>query len=238
LRDPRKSLKIAAMCDHLLVSTAHLGQALAASGTPATVLPTPVDTDRFRPRSASAAPTAGGDTPPRIGWIGNGGNLAYLPAVVPALADVARSHGAVLHVVSDQRFGAAGLVVDNEPWSLSGEPAALARMTIGIMPLPDTPYARGKAGYKILVYWAAGLPVIASPVGANADLIDDGVDGFLATSIDAWRTHLRTLLDDPGLRVRMGAAGRRKVEAHYTYDVVTPQLVDVLRGLRAGRNDD
>jgi len=87
------------------------------------------------------------------------------------------------------------------------------------MPLADNPYTRAKAGYKILQYWAAGLPVVASPVGFNRDLIREGVDGLLATTREEWRAALLRLLGDPALRERLGAAGRQRVREAFSLEV-------------------
>ena len=102
-------------------------------------------------------------------------------------------------------------------------------MDIGIMPLTDTPWARGKCGYKLIQYMACGIPVIASPVGVNAELVEHGVNGFLASSDAEWAETLQTLLHDPDLRARMGEAGRRKVEREYSLQVWGPRVAHMLR---------
>lgn len=84
------------------------------------------------------------------------------------------------------------------------------------MPLFDTPWERGKCGYKLIQYMACGVPVIASPIGVNQEIVAHGVNGFLAGSPDEWKHALATLMADPGLRTRMGAAGRCKAEAEYS----------------------
>jgi len=101
-------------------------------------------------------------------------------------------------------------------------------MAIGVMPLPDTPWTRGKCGYKLIQYMACGLPVIASPVGVNAEIVEHGVNGFLAETDAEWREALVTLLRDPDLRSRMGAAGRQKVEKQYSIQVWGPRVAGML----------
>jgi glycosyltransferase involved in cell wall biosynthesis len=110
----------------------------------------------------------------------------------------------------------------------------IARMDIGIMPLRDGPWERGKCGYKIIQYMACGLPVVASAVGANVDIVRHGEDGFLATDAVAWRDSLEQLIESPSLRMRMGRAGRARVESEYSLAVQAPRLANVLRdaGLR------
>lgn len=97
------------------------------------------------------------------------------------------------------------------------------------MPLTDTPWARGKCGYKLIQYMACGLPVIASPVGVNTEIVEHGVNGFLASTEAEWIEALRTLLSDAALRARMGEAGRRKVERDYSLQVWGPRVAQILR---------
>jgi hypothetical protein len=119
-------------------------------------------------------------------------------------------------------------------WSEDSEVAMIQSMDIGIMPLTDSPWARGKCGYKLIQYMACGLPVVASPVGVNADIVEHGVNGFLATTEDEWRQALTTLLRDPDLRRRMGAAGRRKVETDYSLQVWGPRVAAIFHEIAGG----
>lgn len=119
-------------------------------------------------------------------------------------------------------------LLDNLPWAEESEVARIHEMDIGIIPLTDTPWARGKCGYKLIQYMACGIPVIASPVGVNAEIVDHGVNGFLASSDVEWAEALQTLLRDPALRIRMGEAGRRKVERDYSLQVWGPRVAELL----------
>ena len=106
---------------------------------------------------------------------------------------------------------------------------AIQTMDIGVMPLPDTAWARGKCGYKLIQYMACGLPVVASPVGVNKEIVEHGVNGFIAESDEEWRSAIETLLSDADLRRRMGAAGRKKVEDSYSLQVWGPRVAQMLR---------
>ncbi|WEN42119.1 hypothetical protein CKCBHOJB_01704 [Thauera sp. GDN1] len=101
---------------------------------------------------------------------------------------------------------------------------------VGIMPLPDEPWARGKCGFKLIQYMACGLPVVASPVGVNAEIVEDGANGFLARDAGEWVVALVRLKGDAGLGGRLGKAGRKKVEARYCVQVTGAQVVAVVRG--------
>ena len=117
-----------------------------------------------------------------------------------------------------------GLSMASEVWSEQTEVESIKKLDIGVMPLRDGPFERGKCGYKLIQYMACGLPVVASPVGVNTTLVEHGVNGFLATSLGEWESALRTLATDPALRHRMGQAGRVKVERDYSLQVAAPKL--------------
>jgi hypothetical protein len=122
------------------------------------------------------------------------------------------------------------------PWSEAEEVAAISACDIGIMPLADGVFERGKCGYKLIQYMACGLPVVASAVGANREIVRHGIDGFLAETEEEWRDALRTLAADPALRARMGAAGRRRVEEAYSLQVAGPRMADILRAAATRSN--
>ena len=113
------------------------------------------------------------------------------------------------------------------PWSEASEISSLQTLDVGVMPLTDGLFERGKCGYKLIQYMACGLPVVASPVGVNKELVKHGVNGFLADSTEDWMQALKTLCNDPALRERMGAAGRRLVEEHYSLEGCAPKFADL-----------
>jgi glycosyltransferase involved in cell wall biosynthesis len=144
--------------------------------------------------------------PVTVGWIGHSGNFRYFDVCGDALGDVR------LKVVADQP---PPVSAEFKVWRLEDETADVRSFHIGIMPLADTPWARAKCGYKILLYWAHGRPVVASPVGVNAELVTPE-RGLLARTPEEWRDALRRLCADALLRRRMGAAGREFVAANFS----------------------
>jgi glycosyltransferase involved in cell wall biosynthesis len=187
------------------------------------ILPTAVDTARFAP---GAAPPARG---PALGWVGYAGNLRYLEAIAEPLREVARRHaGLRLIVVADRPPAIDGLEVEYRRWSLEREVADFGGIAVGLMPLPDDPWTRGKCAFKALQYMALGIPAVASPVGANREAIETGVSGFLPRDAREWVDALDALLSDALLAARVAAAGRRVVEEKYSLDVVSPRLVAIL----------
>ncbi|WP_374440551.1 glycosyltransferase family 4 protein [Stella sp.] len=198
--------------------------ARAAGATRVEIVPTVVDTEAVRPQ----APAPG--RPPTIGWIGTPANLRYLDPVRPALAAACRETGARLLLVGAGGAAAlGGLPGEVRPWDEAREAADLADMDIGIMPLPDTPFERGKCGYKLIQYMAAGRPAVASPVGVNGTIVAEGRTGFLPATPEAWSETLLALARDPDLRRRMGAAGRERAAVHYSLAAWAPHQVRILR---------
>jgi len=193
------------------------------------VLPTVVDTDRYCPAGNR------GERPLTIGWIGSPSTWHYVKPLLPLLADLARERRVRFLAVGAGAAAAAdgfdGMAL--EPWSEAGEIASVQAMDIGIMPLPDAPWARGKCGYKLIQYMACGLPVVASPVGVNTQIVADG-PGFLASDLEQWRRALDRLIDDSELRRRMGEAGRARAVEDYSLKAHAPRLVEIMRRAAGG----
>ena len=165
----------------------------------------------------------------RIGWIGSPITAPYLDLIRPALQDVIQQTGARLVLIgAGQIDPLPGVPNEIHSWSLDREVGDIQSMEIGIMPLPDLPFERGKCGYKLIQYMACGLPVVASPVGVNAQIVDHEKTGFLASSTQEWKDALLRLYDDAALRQKMGKAGRKKVEEKYSLQVAAPRLLEIL----------
>ena len=188
------------------------------------VLPTTVDAERFVPRGPRAA---GG--PVVIGWMGSETTLPHLMLAAEPLRELAARRPFVLHVVSTRDVSIPGVEVRSTRWSAEREIADLQSFDVGIMPLPDDPWTRGKCGAKLLLYMAVGVAGVTSPVGVNADIVDDGVNGFLALNDADWVGKLSALIDSPALRAAMGGAARTTVEARFSGQAVAPRLLEVLR---------
>jgi glycosyltransferase involved in cell wall biosynthesis len=172
------------------------------------ILPTGLDVGRYRLPGRDPS-----DGLVRLVWIGGRSTLRHLREIGPALDQLARRFpNVVLRIICNDFVDLAVMKVEKQPWSEQTEAADLAASDIGLAPLPDNPFTRGKCGFKILQYQAAGLPVVASPVGVNAQYVRDGVTGFLTQDAAQWVDRLRALIEDPELRAALGRAGRREVE--------------------------
>lgn len=203
-----------------------------ATGAPLrpVVVPTVVDTDCY-PEHHSAEPGA-----VTLGWIGSRSTLRYLEAIGPVLNEIGRTRpGVRLKVVCDRFPEFTGLPVVRVPWSEETEAAELASCDIGLMPLSDDLWSRGKCGLKILQYHAAGIPCVASPVGVNRELINDGATGALATTIDEWVSKLEAMINDATARLSMGRAGRAQVVERWSLAAWQPRLFELLCGVAESR---
>lgn len=163
-----------------------------------------------------------------IGWIGHSVNHPYLAALGEVLKDVGRRFPLRLLVVSDRDFVMPDVKVENRRWSAASEIEDILRMDIGIMPMPDDPWTRGKCGFKAIQYMAAGIPVVCAAVGANHEIVRDGIDGFGANTPLQWRERLAELCSSVELRQQMGMAARQRAQSSYSIDAVYPQWRSIL----------
>jgi glycosyltransferase involved in cell wall biosynthesis len=163
-----------------------------------------------------------------VGWIGSPFTVKYLDVVLPALEALASEFPLKLRVIGAQ-FASSGLAIDCRPWSEASEVSEIQDFDIGIMPLRDSPWERGKCGYKLIQYMACGKPVIASPVGVNQELVSDGVNGYLASTVDDWVNAFRALIANPHSQLLMGAKGRTLVEQRYCLQATAPRLARLFR---------
>lgn len=212
-------------------------RARAAGARRVELLPSVIDLSRYRQkdhRSANAGFT--------IGWIGSPYSTRYLPSLEPVLRQLGDVPGLSLINVGGKAWQPPGIAVDNRPWTEDTEVQDMLHFDVGVMPLPDEPWERGKCAFKLIQYMGCALPVVASPVSANAEIVEHGRTGFLATTTREWSDALRTLAADPELRARMGTAGLERCRSHYSLSVVAPRLtalfgevIELARRENAGR---
>jgi glycosyltransferase involved in cell wall biosynthesis len=197
-------------------------RARAAGAKWVEILPSVVDADLCVPAPARVS----GFT---VGWIGSPVTAPYLEVARPALETLINGGQAGVSLIgAGNAIKWDNLPVNILPWREETEIQDIQGFDVGIMPLVDEPFERGKCGYKLIQYMACGLPVIASPVGVNRQIVEHGVTGFLAESQDEWRQALVTLRDNPDRRREMGLAGRRKMELEYSLQATAPKLASLL----------
>ena len=190
------------------------------------LLPTVVDLNRYsRPDRLAVRPEGSNLT---IGWIGSPTTAKYLQGIAGALRDLQKRHNVRVLLIGAGDVALNGVATEVRPWSEEREIADLHDMDIGVMPLVDTPWERGKCGYKLIQYMACGTPVVASPVGVNIDIVTPGLNGYLAETEADWVETLEALILDGGRRGEMGRAGRQLVEKGYSLQAVVPRLSQLL----------
>ena len=200
------------------------------------VLSTVIDLARYPVQSKEHGAMQAPDTPFKIVWIGTPGNVHYLDLLREPLQALAAQHSFVLRVIGAAAFSVPGVRVEVLPWSEATEVEVISACDIGVMPLQDSPWERGKCGYKLIQYMACGLPVVASGVGVNSKIVCVGENGFLANTADEWLAALGQLLGNATLRRQMGVAGRQRVEDEFCIQKTGPRLAQLLRAVGQGSN--
>jgi glycosyltransferase involved in cell wall biosynthesis len=190
----------------------------------------PIDTNRYQPAARRPADEV------VLGWIGSPSTTGYLKTIEPALRALAERRRIALHLIGSAHVEIPGVTVRLFPWSLDREVADLGTFDVGLMPLSDDQWSRGKGGYKILQYMAMGIPTVASPVGVNAEIIRHGMTGLLAGGPDEWIASLDRLAASRDERERMGRAARADVVDRFSLTHYAPAFIEAL--LPASRRTD
>lgn len=228
MRRWRRFRAIAGMADLVIAGNSYLAEHVTGAGGEATVIPTVLDPDEYR---ASAQPTNDRQNV-IVGWIGSRSTLKYWLDLKPVFeALVERSERVRFRLICDEFPDLPELPIETRAWAKDTEAAELADFDIGLAPLRRDVWTRGKCGFKILQYFAAGKPVVCTPVGANAEIVEDEVDGLYAVTGAEWIDRVGKLIDDAPLRRRLGEKGRRKVADEYSIQAWAPRWVEALTGL-------
>ncbi|OBA00460.1 glycosyltransferase family 4 protein [Halomonas sp. G11] len=187
------------------------------------IIPTVVDAERYHPKQKS------GIKMPIIGWIGTPQTSRYLQPLLPVLESIKSEVPLRFVAIGANPEDFEGTLVETWPWSEDTEVESLQQFDVGVMPLMDSPWERGKCGYKLIQYMACGVPVVASPVGVNVEIVKPGENGLLASSIEEWGHALRQLLqEEPSMRKQMGAAGHALVKDRYSLQAQAPKLLKII----------
>ncbi|MFL6584390.1 MAG: glycosyltransferase family 4 protein [Chthoniobacterales bacterium] len=225
----QKFVRTMKICAAVVAGNEFLAGFAEACDRRALVLPTPIDLSRY----VVKPPVEGrGRT---IGWLGLSDGLPYVRQIAPALRRLTETFPDLrLKIISDKPLELEGVRVENELWRAETEQAHLASFDVGIMPLWDSVWTRGKCGYKILQYMGVGTAVVASSVGVNRQIIRDGENGFLATSENDWFERIRRLLEQSDLRRQFAVRGRQLIEEHYSADQYVTKYAALLAKVARG----
>lgn len=223
LKFPAKTKTICALAAHVTAGNPYLADYARAVNSNVTIIPTTIDTEKYQPIYRDTPPAV-----PVIGWSGSFSTVQHLDTIRGALQRLAREEKFILRVIGTPTYELSGVTTEALKWRAESEVDDLRPFDIGLMPLPDDAWSKGKCGLKALQFMALGVPTICSPVGVNTDIIQDNANGLLASTEDEWVAKLRQLLHSADLRQRLGRAGRATVEEKYSARAIAPKFYDVL----------
>ncbi len=222
LKFPGKAAETCRLSTHIMAGNQFLADYAGRHNKNVTIIPTTIDTDKYKIIKRDDSPDV-----VTIGWSGSFSTVQHLDTIREVLQELAATENFRLRVIGTSSYDLNGVSIDPLPWRSETEIADLAAIDIGIMPLPDDNWSKGKCGLKALQYMALGIPTICSPVGVNSTIIRHGVNGLIADSKDDWIGALKTLLHDPALRSKLGLAGRKTVENGYSAISQAPRVLEI-----------
>jgi glycosyltransferase involved in cell wall biosynthesis len=239
LKCPGKIESILSWSHHVIAGNGYLAEFARRYNRNVSVLSTPVDTDRYVPRHGKRPSSK----EVIVGWIGTPTTAGYLNLLSEVLPPLLKRHQNIRFRViganpADWRVPQVPDRIEHRDWSLQTELQELQEFDLGLMPMPDTDWARGKCGHKALLYMSVGIPVVASPVGVASEILEGHQGGFLASSAEEWQENLSQLIEDVSFRKQMGLAGRARVEARYSLRNNAPKLVSLLEEAYVQRHDN
>lgn len=225
LKFPGKTAAICRQSAHVMAGNQFLADYALRVNENVTVIPTTIDTDKYRPSPPIEKEI------PIVGWSGSHSTAQHLDTVRDVLRDLAAKTKFKLRVIGAPEFKIDGVDVEAIPWSSETEVEDLRPIDVGIMPLPDDIWSKGKCGLKALQYMALGIPTIVSPVGVNSTIIEDGENGFIAGDHQTWIARLTELLESAELRRRLGEKACETVEERYSAKVQAPRVSEIFKSL-------
>ncbi|MBK8465486.1 MAG: glycosyltransferase family 4 protein [Chloracidobacterium sp.] len=224
LKFPGKTAEICRLSTHVMAGNEFLADYARSSNNNVTIIPTTIDTDKYEFVERTDNPEI-----VTIGWSGSFSTVQHLDTIRDVLQELAKTEQFRLSVIGTPTYKLAGVDAEAIQWRSITEIEDLRRIDIGLMPLPDDNWSKGKCGLKALQYMALGIPTICSPVGVNSTIIKDSENGFLAESSEEWIEKIKRLIHSPELRQKLGRSGSETVEREYSAKVVAPKVLEVFR---------
>ncbi|MFZ5552663.1 MAG: glycosyltransferase family 4 protein [Bacteroidota bacterium] len=227
LKNPSKTSQIIQLSHLVFAGNPYLAEYALKYNPGVQVIPTTIETEKYIPKQENKNGTV------CIGWTGSLTTMKHFQYAIPFLKKIKAEYGSgvEIKVIGDKEYINEELGIKGIAWSSATEISDLQQFDIGIMPLPDDEWAKGKCGLKGLQYMAMGIPTIMSPVGVNTDIITDGENGFLASGDEEWQKKLKQLIDSTELRVKMGEKARQTVIEKYSVFAWQPVYLDTFNKL-------
>lgn len=225
LKFPSKTAEICRLATHVMAGNEYLADYARKENPKVTIIPTTIDTDKYEFIEKVDEPET-----ITIGWSGSFSTIQHLDTIRDVLEELGKSENYKLRVIGTPSYKVPGVDTEAMQWRSATELEDLRAIDIGLMPLPDEDWTKGKCGLKALQYMALGIPTICSPVGVNSTIIKDGTNGFLADGRDEWIEKIKRLIHSADLRRKLGKAGRETVEREYSAKAIAPKVLEVLRG--------
>ena len=228
LKFAAKTKSICRLASHVMVGNSYLAEYARQFNPHVTVVPTTIDTEKYSVRQDKDSDV------PVIGWTGSFSTVQHLDTLRGALQKLARQQRFKLKVIGTPEYRLEGVEVEAIRWRSESELDDLRPIDIGVMPLPNDAWSKGKCGLKALQFMALGIPTICSPVGVNTDIIRDGQNGFIADTEQEWVDKLGLLLRSADLREKIGRAGRLTVEQKYSAISQAARVYEVFESIALG----
>jgi len=216
LKNPGKTKKIIVLANQVVAGNSFLANYARQFNKNVQEIPTTIDTNWYKPRNNPKA----AEDPIVIGWTGSFSTIKHFEEIIPVLYNLKNKYHEKIEfkVVGEPAYKQPDLGIEGIKWQAETEVEDLQDVDIGIMPLPDNEWTKGKCGAKGLQYMGLAIPTIMSPVGVNNDIIQDGKNGYLASTSNEWLAKLSQLIESPELRIRLGTAGRETVIKKYSVE--------------------
>lgn len=231
LRCNNKFYQILRLSSHIIVCNRYMKELVSSYNPNVTTIPTSIDTDKFRLKNFDLK-----NKRPVIGWIGSHTTAYYLRQLEKVFMALAKKYDFSLKIIGGNKdFSIPGVNIINEEWDLKKDVDNFQQLDIGIYPLPSDERAMAKTPFKTIQYMSVGVPAVVSRVGGNIDIVQDGINGFLASNDDEWVEKLSLLIENPELRRNMGLSGRKTVEEKYSLKVNVPVFLDIIQKVYEGR---
>ena len=227
LKNPNKTKKIIKLARQVIAGNQYLADYARQFNSNVTIIPTCVDTQKFKPLDQKFV-----QNKVVIGWSGSHTTIPHFKRLLPVLEKIKARYGDQIEflVIGDPEFSYSPLHIEGIAWEESSEVETLSKIDIGVMPLSNDEWSKGKCGFKGIQYMSMEIPTIMSPVGVNVEIVQNEVNGFLASSEEEWLEKLILLIENPGVREKIGKAGRQTVVERYSIEANKDVYLNVLEG--------